>query len=107
MRRFPIAPAGKQESITHLSPASTCRIHRGRRMEQKQLRIGVRRWNRSFTGVSGVPLGRLTLSPKVAAEVAYKNAKENTPHNARMAHDQAPGQGEASLEGRHAGLQAV
>jgi hypothetical protein len=77
-------------------------------MEQKQLRIGVRRWNRSFTGVSGVPLGRLTLSPKVAAEVAYKNAKENTPHNARMAHDQAPGQGDAaSLEGRHAGLQAV
>jgi hypothetical protein len=26
---------------------------------------------------------------KVAADVAYKNARENTPHTARMAHDQA------------------
>jgi type I restriction enzyme, R subunit len=29
------------------------------------------------------------IAPKVAADVAYKNAKENTPHTARMAHDQA------------------
>jgi type I restriction enzyme R subunit len=27
--------------------------------------------------------------PKVAADAAYQNAKENTPHTARMAHDQA------------------
>jgi type I restriction enzyme R subunit len=31
------------------------------------------------------------IAPKVAADSAYKNAKENTPHNARMAHDQALG----------------
>jgi type I restriction enzyme R subunit len=31
------------------------------------------------------------IAPKVAADVAYRNAKENTPHNARMAHDQALG----------------
>ena len=29
------------------------------------------------------------IAPKVAADTAYKNAKENTPHTARMAHDQA------------------
>ncbi len=29
------------------------------------------------------------IAPQVAADVAYKNAKENTPHTARMAHDQA------------------
>ena len=32
---------------------------------------------------------RHDIAPKVAADVAYKNAKENTPHTARMAHDQA------------------
>ena len=31
------------------------------------------------------------IAPKVAADLAYKNAKENTPHTARMAHDQALG----------------
>jgi type I restriction enzyme, R subunit len=29
------------------------------------------------------------IAPKVAADPAYRNAKENTPHTARMAHDQA------------------
>lgn len=29
------------------------------------------------------------IAPKVAADVAYQNAKENTPHTARIAHDQA------------------
>jgi type I restriction enzyme R subunit len=29
------------------------------------------------------------IAPKVAADTAYQNAKENTPHTARMAHDQA------------------
>jgi type I restriction enzyme R subunit len=29
------------------------------------------------------------IAPKVAADIAYKNAKKNTPHTARMAHDQA------------------
>ena len=29
------------------------------------------------------------IAPKVAADPAYQNAKENTPHTARMAHDQA------------------
>jgi type I restriction enzyme R subunit len=32
---------------------------------------------------------REDIVPKVAADVAYQNAKENTPHTARMAHDQA------------------
>jgi type I restriction enzyme, R subunit len=32
---------------------------------------------------------RHDIARKVAADVAYKNAKENTPHTARMAHDQA------------------
>ena len=29
------------------------------------------------------------IAPKVAEDAAYRNAKENTPHTARMAHDQA------------------
>lgn len=29
------------------------------------------------------------IAPKVAADAAYQNAKENTPHTARMAHDRA------------------
>jgi type I restriction enzyme R subunit len=29
------------------------------------------------------------IAPQVAADAAYQNAKENTPHTARMAHDQA------------------
>ena len=32
---------------------------------------------------------REDIAPKVAADPAYQNAKENTPHTARMAHDQA------------------
>ncbi|HXG69482.1 MAG TPA: type I restriction endonuclease subunit R [Gemmatimonadaceae bacterium] len=31
------------------------------------------------------------IAPQVAADAAYRNAKENTPHTARMAHDQALG----------------
>ena len=31
------------------------------------------------------------IAPKVAADMAYQNAKENTPHTARLAHDQALG----------------
>ncbi len=31
------------------------------------------------------------IAPKVAADMAYQNARENTPHTARMAHDQALG----------------
>ncbi len=31
------------------------------------------------------------IAPQVAADAAYQNAKENTPHTARMAHDQALG----------------
>jgi type I restriction enzyme R subunit len=31
------------------------------------------------------------IAPKVAADADYQNAKENTPHTARMAHDQALG----------------
>jgi type I restriction enzyme R subunit len=34
---------------------------------------------------------REDIAPKVAADTAYRNAKENTPHTARMAHDQALG----------------
>ena len=29
------------------------------------------------------------IAPKVAADTAYQNAKENTPHTARIAHDTA------------------
>ncbi len=48
------------------------------------------------------------IAPKVAADEAYQNAKENTPHTARMAHDQALTKVMQHLfEGRHAGLQAV
>ena len=32
---------------------------------------------------------REDIAPKVAADAAYQNARENTPHTARMAHDQA------------------
>ncbi|HVA91068.1 MAG TPA: type I restriction endonuclease subunit R, partial [Chloroflexota bacterium] len=31
------------------------------------------------------------IAPKVAADGAYRNARENTPHTARLAHDQALG----------------
>ncbi len=31
------------------------------------------------------------IAPQVAADAAYQNAKENTPHTARLAHDQALG----------------
>jgi type I restriction enzyme R subunit len=31
------------------------------------------------------------IAPQVAADTAYRNARENTPHTARMAHDQALG----------------
>lgn len=31
------------------------------------------------------------IAPQVASDTAYQNAKENTPHTARMAHDQALG----------------
>ncbi|MBK8118223.1 MAG: type I restriction endonuclease subunit R [Sulfuritalea sp.] len=34
---------------------------------------------------------REDIAPTVAADATYKNAKENTPHTARMAHDQALG----------------
>lgn len=34
---------------------------------------------------------REDIAPKVAADTAYRNAKENTPHTARMAHDAALG----------------
>ena len=34
---------------------------------------------------------REDTAPKVAADPAYRNAKENTPHTARVAHDQALG----------------
>ena len=34
---------------------------------------------------------REDIAPKVAADMAYQNAKENTPHTARMAHNQALG----------------
>jgi type I restriction enzyme R subunit len=29
------------------------------------------------------------IAPKVAADKAFQNARQNTPHTARMAHDQA------------------
>ena len=29
------------------------------------------------------------IAPKVAADIAYQNAQDNTPHTARIAHDQA------------------
>ena len=32
---------------------------------------------------------REDIAPKVAADVDYRNARENTPHTARMAHDAA------------------
>ena len=45
------------------------------------------------------------IAPQVAA--ACQNAKENTPHTARIAHDQALSGNAALAEGRHAGLQTV
>ena len=50
---------------------------------------------------------REDIAPKVAADAAYQNTKENTPHTARMARPGA-GQGDAApADRRHAGLQAV
>ena len=48
------------------------------------------------------------IAPKVAADAAYQNAKENTPHTARMAHDQALAKVmQHLLKDDTAGLQAV
>ena len=47
------------------------------------------------------------IAPQVAAAAACQNAKENTPHTARIAHDQALSGNAALAEGRHAGLQTV
>ena len=40
---------------------------------------------------------REDIAPKVASDSAYNNAKQNTPHTARMAHDQALGKAMQSL----------
>lgn len=46
-----------------------------------------------FTDTDGVAKRiRDDIAPQVAADKAYQNAKENTPHTARMANDQALGQ---------------
>ncbi len=45
-----------------------------------------------FTDTDRVALRiREDIAPKVAADAAFQNAKANTPHTARMAHDQALG----------------
>ncbi len=36
------------------------------------------------------------IAPKIAADKAYQNAKENTPHTARMAPRPSAGQGDAT-----------
>ena len=49
-------------------------------------------WNVRITDADRVVKRiREDIAPKVAADAAYQNAKENTPHTARMAHDQALG----------------
>ncbi len=51
---------------------------------------------------------REDIAPKVAANVAYQNAKENTPHTARISpRPNARESDAASIEGRYAGLQAI
>jgi type I restriction enzyme R subunit len=45
-----------------------------------------------FTDSDRVAQGiREDIAPQVAADVAYQDAKANTPHTARLAHDQALG----------------
>jgi type I restriction enzyme R subunit len=45
-----------------------------------------------FTDADRVALRiRDDIAPKVAADITYQNARQNTPHTARMAHDQALG----------------
>ena len=39
---------------------------------------------------------RDAFAPKVAADAAYQNAKENTPNTVRLANDQGPSEGDAA-----------
>ena len=68
----------------------------GRRSEPELDRLSniIKTFNESFgtlftDGDRVVKRIREDIAPKVAADAAYQNAKENTPHTARMAHDQA------------------
>ncbi|MDP1735762.1 MAG: type I restriction endonuclease [Sulfuritalea sp.] len=45
----------------------------------------------SVIAYSNAAWEKLSIAPQVAADKAYQNARENTPHTARMAHDQALG----------------
>lgn len=76
----------------------------GRRSEPELDRLSniIKAFNESFgtlfnDGDRVIKRIREDIAPKVAADAAYQNAKENTPHTARMAHDQALGKVMQSL----------
>jgi type I restriction enzyme, R subunit len=76
----------------------------GRRPEPALDRLSniIKAFNESFgtlftDGDRVVKRIREDIAPKVAADAAYQNARENTPHTARMAHDQALGKVMQSL----------
>src|SRR5271154_5286871 len=89
-------------SMARLRPAAArpCRLRSmdasGRKSEPELDRLSniLKRFNEQF-GTLFTDTARVArrirddIAPQVAADQAYKNAKENTPHTARMAHDQA------------------
>jgi hypothetical protein len=87
------AEAQPSAPLTRLEPGQC----RSGRYEHGLDRLGniLRSFNEQFgtlfTDSDGVAQRiRDDIAPKVAADAADQNAKENTPHTARMAHDQAP-----------------
>jgi type I restriction enzyme R subunit len=87
---------GLADQDAEIEPAAT--DAGGRRSEPELDRLSniLKNFNENFgtlfnDGDRIVKRIREDIAPQVAADTAYKNAKENTPHTARMAHDQALG----------------
>jgi type I restriction enzyme, R subunit len=79
---------------TEIAPVPTDGGGRKPEPELDRLSNIIRNFNESF-GTLFTDADRVVkriredIAPKVAADTAFKNAKANTPHTARMAHDQA------------------
>ncbi len=77
-----------------IAPASTEAGHRKPEPEIDRLSNILKTFNEQY-GTLFSDIDRVSqriredIAPKVAADTAYRNAKENTPHTARMAHDHA------------------
>jgi type I restriction enzyme R subunit len=84
------------DTNAEIEPAPTDAVGRRPEPELDRLSNIIKTFNENF-GTLFTDTDRVAkrirddIAPKVAADAAYQNAKENTPHTARMAHDQALG----------------